>query len=52
MHKIVTKTLKQKIRKFATFLTGIEGRFVLSYVKCPGKMLRISVDLQGCFRSS
>ena len=29
-----TKTLKQKVRKFAAFLTGVEGLFVLSYVKC------------------
>ena len=32
MHKIVSKTLKQKVRKFTTFLTGIEG----SVARCRG----------------
>ena len=32
--KIVAEILRQKVREFATFQKGIEGRFVPSYVKC------------------
>ena len=33
--KTIIKTkLKRKVREFATFLTGVEGWFPLSYVKC------------------
>ena len=33
--KTIIKTkLKQKVGEFATFLTGVEGWFALSYVEC------------------
>ena len=31
---IINTKLKQKVREFATFLTGVEGWFALSYVEC------------------
>ena len=34
---VLKHSLKQKICKFATFLTGVEGLFALSYVECLAK---------------
>ena len=39
MIKAIIKTIietksKQKAREFATFLTGVEGWFALSYIEC------------------
>ena len=35
---VLKQSLKQKIREFATFLTGVEGWFALSYMVCLEKV--------------
>ena len=42
MYKIV---IKQKVRKFAAFLSGVDGRFLTFLCK----MLRIGIDLRDRF---
>ena len=34
IHIMLKESLEQKVRKFAAFLSGVEGRFVFPYVKC------------------